>query len=831
MKTKSTFTRKPLVIAVSSALAGASPLAVAQDSDGGLMEEIIVTATARETSVQDIPYNISAMSGSAIEQQNIVNQYDLLRSMHGITVIDRGYRNAGTVNSIVIRGLNVDSGAQGDIMLNAVPTVATYYDSTPMFANFLIKDIERVEVLRGPQGTLYGSGSLGGTVRYIANKPNFEEFEAGFDLDYGQTSGSEGNNLAADVMLNIPVGDNAGIRFNYSKIDNDGIIDYVNAYQLNSFGEPLIDVGGSCVDPRSATDTEALFNVACFENSKDADTVEIDYAKLSFRAEPTENFSLQLTYQNQDDDIGARRATTLGDNGQPSGGPLYFEYGDDDSGQVLLEPSTREAELLSLDLEFDFGFATFTSSTSALDHVGEGTSDNGGLWASGGRDWNFWLYGGAWPRPAQRAERGYDDDVFIQEFRLVSNERNGNVDWLVGAFYMDQDTDVWQLSYNPGMGVFSDACGNSGDPVCTVGGWYGGFWPRGEDLTEIDFDYLRNTEYEEKAVYGEITYHFSDTARLTGGFRWFDNDTVNNTHLGFPLVVGWGVTEFAPTTASDSDTLFKLNGSWDLSDSTMLYATYSEGYRHGGAQAVPSPGDPFGEPNAEAIREFESDSVTNYEVGLKGLTDKLSYTVSAFYVDWDNPQLNTTSNVWSFFLADNGDKASTQGIEAEVEGYINESTHYRLGYTYVSAELDKDFNNTQSGDLVAPKGSQLPAAPESVLSIGLDKSWHVGSDKDLIVGLNGYYQSDAENFIDETSTLSEKFDSFFLLGVTATLAAENWSAMLYVRNATDEAGASGGFPTAYFGTDTGIFESWYGNGNRQFIVQPRTIGLKLGYNF
>jgi len=833
MKTKSTFTKKPLVIAVGAALAGTSPLALAQSTDtgSGLMDEILVTATRRETSVQDIPYNISAMSGSAIEQLNIVNQYDLLRSMHGITVIDRGYRNAGTVNSIVIRGLNVDSGAQGDIMLNAVPTVATYYDNTPIFANFLIKDIERVEVLRGPQGTLYGSGSLGGTVRYIANKPNFEEFEASVSLDYGQTSGSDGNNAAADIMVNLPLGDNAGFRINYSKIDNDGIIDYINAYQLSSFGEPLIDVDGNCVDPRAASDTEVLFNLACFHNAEDADTVEIDYAKVSFRAEPTDNFSLQLSYQNQDDDIGARRATTLGDNGQPSGDPLYFEYGDDDSGQVLLEPSTREAELLSLDLEFDFGFATFTSSTSALDHVGEGASDNGGLWASGGRDWNFWLYGGAWPRPAQRAERGYDDEAFIQEFRLVSNERSGNVDWLVGAFYMDQDTDVWQLSFNPGMDVFSDACRNSGDPVCTVGGLYGGMWPRFyPDLTEIDFDYLRGTEYEEKAVYGEITYHFSDTARLTGGFRWFDNETVNNTHLGFPLVVGWGVTEFPPTTASDSDTLFKLNGSWDLSDSTMLYATYSEGYRHGGAQAVPDSGF-FEEPNALAIREFGADSVTNLEVGLEGMTENLSYTVSAFHVDWDDPQLNTTSSAWSFFLADNGDKASTQGIEAEVEGYINESTHYRLGYTYVNAELDKDFNNTQTGNLVAPKGAQLSAAPESVLSLNLDKSWHVSSDKDLIVGLNGYYQSDSENFIDTTSNLSEKFDSFFLLGITATLTAENWSAMLYVRNATDEAGVSGGFPTAHFGIDTGIFENYYGNANRQFIVQPRTIGLKLGYNF
>jgi hypothetical protein len=102
------------------------------------------------------------------------------------------------------------------------------------------------------------------------------------------------------------------------------------------------------------------------------------------------------------------------------------------------------------------GFATFTSTTSVYDHEGVGESDNGGLWASGGQvdpdnsnDWNFLFYGGAWPRPIQRAERGYTDEVLTQEFRLVSNTGDSKFDWIVGAFYMDQDTNVYQLSHNP----------------------------------------------------------------------------------------------------------------------------------------------------------------------------------------------------------------------------------------------------------------------------------------------------------------------------------------------------------------------------------------------
>jgi outer membrane cobalamin receptor len=185
MDDKNTFNRKPLVAAVATACAAMAGPAPAQDAGEAQIEEILVTATRRATSVTDIPYNISAMTGDSLDTLQAVTQYDVLRAMYGITVVDRGYRNGGMVNSIVIRGLNVDNGQNGDIMLNAVPTVATYYDNSPMYANFLVKDVERVEVLRGPQGTLYGSGSLGGTVRYITRTPSRERYRTRLRADRG----------------------------------------------------------------------------------------------------------------------------------------------------------------------------------------------------------------------------------------------------------------------------------------------------------------------------------------------------------------------------------------------------------------------------------------------------------------------------------------------------------------------------------------------------------------------------------------------------------------------------------------------------------------------
>ena len=238
MKPTQQFKRSVLTTAITTAIIASTQvsLALAQDQNVDserILEEVIVTATARAESTQDIPYNISAISGADIEAQNIVDSYELMRNIAGISVVDRGFRNQGTMNSIVIRGVNVDNGVNGDVGLSAVSTVATYVDNTPIFANFLLKDVERVEVLRGPQGTLYGSGALGGAVRYIMNKPDPSGFDAEARGSIGQTDGSDGNNLSGDVMLNFPIGANAAFRISGGIIDNDGIIDYV--YSIHGF--------------------------------------------------------------------------------------------------------------------------------------------------------------------------------------------------------------------------------------------------------------------------------------------------------------------------------------------------------------------------------------------------------------------------------------------------------------------------------------------------------------------------------------------------------------------------------------------------------------------
>ena len=367
---------------------------------------VIVTALRREQDILDVPYNISSVSGDEIALRQMFDSPELLRSVAGVTVVDRGPRNSAVVNGVRIRGLNVDSAALGDYAVSAVSTVSTYVDDTPIFANFLLKDIQRVEVLRGPQGTLYGSGSLGGTVRYVMNPPVLGEFQGSVGGSFSSVEGSDGIGASGDLTLNLPLGDTMAVRVNVTYADYPGITDYVNLYVLDDNGIPVAPNG--ILDP-----------AAVYESKEDTDTVESLYGRVAARWEPSESFNATLSFFGQSDDYGGRRQPTPGADG--FGNP----YGDYENGSIQLEPATRDAELGSLELNVDLGFATLTSSTSYYDHYGDSTSENTGFYAQAG----FLSFYYNYPRPMASAVRTWSDRALIEEIRLVS-EVEGAVDYV-----------------------------------------------------------------------------------------------------------------------------------------------------------------------------------------------------------------------------------------------------------------------------------------------------------------------------------------------------------------------------------------------------------------
>lgn len=803
------FTKSTVARAISAALVLSAPAFGTAAQDAGAKESktielIEVTANRRVQSIQEVPYNISAVSGDDLQSGNILDSSEMMRNVAGITVVDRGYRNSGAVNGVIIRGINVDGGANGDVALSAVPTVASYVNDTPIYANFILKDIEMVEVLRGPQGTLYGSGSLAGTVKYRMNQPETDEFYGSAGMSFGQTKGSEGNNLNLDMMVNVPLSDRLAFRANVGKIDNDGIVDYTTIYQLDDNNYAPAPAGGDLAS-----------GAPSFKSVEDADTVDITYGRASLKFQASDDLTILLSHQQQKDEIGGRRQVTRGSHWITGSEQAYGEY---ENGAVQLEPSDRDVKLTSLEVEWDLGFATLTSSSSDYTHEGNSVSDNTGFYAQ--QNWFADLYYGS-PRPMAKAMRGYKEDAFVQELRLVSNETKHNIDWVLGLYYMDQDSLSTQDSYMPGYQEWAGAAFS----------WWPTMANYGMVYTDNDFHYVRNQNFKDKAVFGEVTYHMSEDFRATAGVRSFKNEFDNNTTLSLPI---WPFLGAEPSfNTKEDDTLFKLNLSYDLSADTMVYGTIAEGYRRGGANAVPLTGSLAERPEWQ---QYDSDSAVNYEVGVKGyLADRAhTYTLSAFRIDWQNPQLNTSS-YWGFFTVTNGESAQTQGVELELEGYLTDDMHYSLGYAYVDAQLSDDFYvpaSVFSDDTYrkqADDGARLPSSPEHTLSLSVDYTQELSNDWLWISQINTYYQSDSVNYLGDSATLQADISGFSIWNASTRISAENWDLTLYVKNLFNEDGVTGLITEGHMGTDPG--ENFLGNSSKDYISLPRTIGLSATYRF
>jgi iron complex outermembrane recepter protein len=785
--------KHPVALAVAGALAASMAHAQTQDADE--MGEVVVTATRRATSVVDVPYNISAVSGDALAAEQVIDNIDLMRRVPAIASVDRGYRNSGVINGITIRGLNVDGAALGDYALSTVPTVSTYVNDTPVYANFLLKDIERVEVLRGPQGTLYGSGSLGGTVRYLMKKPVLGETSGAANVTLSSVDGSDGMGWTGDLIGNIPLGETAALRVMAGVVDYPGLVDYPNVYVLDDEGLPAAPDG--VLDP-----------AASYRRVKDADTVEIKYGRAALLWKPSDTFSLQLSAQVQSDDIGGRRQETVGEDGF---GRTYKEY---ENGSVMLEPSSRDVKMAALEMDVDLGFATLTSSTSYYDHEGDSTSENTGFYAQAG----FLYYYAYYPRPAAAAKRTYEDKALVQELRLVSNGEN-QVDYAVGVYYQDQQQISTQKSWLLGYKRWWDEAfpGSTGVVV-----------------NDNDFDYRRDQTFKETAVFGELTWNVTDRLHLTGGLRWFDNSFANDTFIAVGLY-----NPVVPNNASfdndDDGTLFKFNASFNLNDDHTVYATVSEGYRRGGTNAVPTTGT-FAE--SPSFQTYDSDSVTNYELGFKGQTSTFSYSIAAYRVDWDDIQVNSATPIWGYFVAINGDSAVTQGLEVELHGKWGEAFEYSLGYAYTDAELTAPVcapNLDLATCLATPTlqlavdGQRLPGAAENTLNLSLGHTANLASGRHWINRVNGYYQSKTENAVNRSTRFNTQLDGFSLWGFTSTLAAEKWDLTLFAKNLFNERGVTGLFTEAYMGTAPDL--GYYGNGSKEFLSLPRTFGVSVNYRF
>ncbi len=381
---------------------------------------------------------------------------------------------------------------------------------------------------------------------------------------------------------------------------------------------------------------------------------------------------------------------------------------------------------------------------------------------------------------------------------------------MVGFWYQDQDLSSSQDSYLVGFKR-----------------WWDAFAPGFEDAVtgDRDFIYRYENDFKETALYGELTWHITDRVHLTGGARWFDNDSRNDTTIDLPLYASFSSLTEATFKSSEDDTLLKGNLAIDVGDDDLVYLTYSEGYRRGGSNAVPLTGNFAEDPRWQV---YVADTVENYEVGIKGMLGGVRYDFSVFQVDWNDPQLNTATAVWAFFAVANGESAESKGVELQLSGNAGEHLGYSLGYAYTDAQLTADFVSPV-GTLYQVDGAPLPGAPENTVNGALDWRTAVMGDKEFIAHLDGYYQSSMSNSIGMSPVFNVPLDSFQIWNTAFTLAADQWNASLWVKNIFNEEGVTGAFTELYMGTAPGV--GYFGNGAKDLISLPRTIGVSFNYSF
>ena len=778
------------------------------------IEEIIVTATRREGSIQDVPINIAAVDGARLKEQGFSDISELLAFVPGINAINQGGRNS---NQTIVRGLNAEGLGQGSGN-DTGGTVATYLGEIPLPIDLRLNDLQRVEVLLGPQGTLYGAGTLGGAIRYIPNKP--DTLEPMIEVRGDTYSVSEGSGLSTDFgfTFNAPISDTFAIRGSLDRRDDEGYVDYPFVVQQPGVSEPDTD----------RNDTAAVG--ANFSPAEDANGQEVVSGRIAARWQPNDSVDTTLTYYFQNEDNEGRSV---------SGARGVFATPRYASASRVLEPNEEENELLALEIIADLGFAELTSATGIGKYEEVGQRDQTDLLVS--LEYSYETF----PTFTAFTREEDEEEFFNQEIRLVSTS-DGAINWIVGGFYNKLETVGTSSEFTPGYAAFA------------------GF-DRPDDL---EYFSAASSEVVEQAVFGEIGFAITDQWQITVGGRYYEYDIQTQSTVDFPLfdpdfvAVGLDVVsgrEFDPTQrAEDDGTLFKFNTSYAVTDDLNLYLTVSEGFRIGGnngggpcpdfdpnaqqGNCNLAPGQQFGPgPNDFAQfdeRAFGPDLTRNYELGAKTqwLDGALTINGAIFHVEWDDPQLSSATVNANIPITINANGAESNGIELSTDWRATERLRLRSSFSYTKSELTDDVPSlirtiTPPGFGTAfidgRDGDRLPGSPETQFSLFANYDFPLAGGQDLRLNASYAWQSDVLSRTGGRGN-SLTLDSYGIANVSAVYETEKWSVTGYVDNLFDEFAESGVQGTRLSNQVVN------GTSVRTFLTQvlpPRTIGARFTYRF
>ncbi|MCK7598017.1 TonB-dependent receptor [Microbulbifer sp. CAU 1566] len=615
------------LLALAIAAVNCAPVAVLAQSETEkktVLEEVVVTASRRAESIQDIPYNITAVTGEFINDIGADDLSKMSQFIPGMQMIDAGARSTGLVT---LRGMNV-GGLEASENQGGKDIISRYVNDTPLLIDFKLVDIERVEVLRGPQGTLYGRGAMAGTLRYILNKPNTEATEGSLRTEVYKNSESDGFSNEVSGVLNLPLSDTLALRMSGTRVDDAGFVDYNNVL----------------AEPGVSNDERKI---------KDANTEEATSARIALRWEPTDTFFAQANYYLQDSKAGGRQAVNPGFTGDDFTSSLRYE-----------EVRENKDTLFNVELGYNSDAIEIFSTTSVAEYEGIGNRDQTDLLCV-----DIWSGYCDFPQFSAYTVDDNQSESLVHETRFLSTDENSPewLDWIAGVYYEETDTLLDAREYTPGFGDF------------VVNEW--DWSPTG--LGDLEYWRYADSTFKEQAVYGEATFHANEQLQFTLGARYFQQEekfAYDCTML--PFYTGTD-PDCRDGDGEIDDTVFKLNAAYNFTDDVMLYATVAEGFRRGGTNAGPQ--------LLDSEQTFSSDSVVNYELGWHTtLGGNIILNGAVFMIDWSDLQVPTKSQEAAINITKNASQGQISGLELSAQAALSDNLMLNGWVTYYDHALDGD---------------------------------------------------------------------------------------------------------------------------------------------
>lgn len=766
---------------------GANPSeAEARKPEVAELQEIVVTAQKRESTVDKTPISISAVTGEDLQDRGITEFSTLAAETPGVSMKTMGPGQT----EFEMRGMASNGGNS--------PTVGFYLDDTPLTAPAAAQngkvvidpslyDLNHVEVLRGPQGTLYGSSSMGGTIKLVTNQPKLSQFEGSAQVIFSDTDGG-GFNHNENAMLNVPlIKDELALRVVASQATTSGWIDRI---VVGDF-PPATDAGTVRGDVQAAP-------VIADHAGSNAETMQGERATLTWKPIDRLTITPMVFYQRINQDGPSTYDSVPGTLAHYQPFDVPEPYSD-----------TVTIDTLNLNYRFDsFDLTSATSNWHRLSRMIQDNSENtpscpGGFCVT---TTSASYYGPNGTGPIDALELD-PSNQFSEELRAASSGE-GPWKWLVGLYYAKFQSN-WQLIEDiPNPASF------------------------GATISNI-FTLDQPTVIKQDAVFGETTYSPTDRLHLTAGLRVYHYDSqLNMSFSGLGSPTGNNSPILQDVTQSNTGVNPKFDISYDLAANALVYLSAARGFRPGGGnQPLPSSGPSpiapamhsallaLGYPNGVAPNSYGPDSVWSYEVGEKAkfLDNRVRVNSSIYFEDWRDIQLEELPAGYPLF--DNVNSAHIWGGELELQGVAASF----LTLAGSAGTTDALLASTSHGFIA---GQRLPDVPRFTGTVSANFHFELSEKIELVSRLENIYVGDrvdlgtANGMINQ---LQAPLPSYDLTNLRVGLNSEDgWSATVFANNLTNkhaylENVAELGLPNASY--------------NRVATNQPRTIGLDLSYHF